>query len=343
MFKFKFIPLLYIILLAACQQEVAIPTLRVLPSPTYTVTASVTPTATNTLIASFTPSPTVTATLSRTPTNTPIPTISPTPTLTRTPTLTPTPTATLTPLPTRTPEPLVINLYQSSIRTGNHGDPVRFRWDTNGETARIERLDAQGNVVESLPVDPIGSYSTNLPPDGALVIYRLVAMRQGEETSSSISFNFQAACTIQWFFQTADDVGCATTGVMGGQLYYQQFERGFMIRLVSAGRDRVCGVQNDSNIYTCFNYQPFTGTPTVTPVPNRFAPGDAFAGVFYNQLAIGGFWYDQIGWATSQQVNSNTSTQTNDRGIMYVQTPQGIIGFDQDLNGGLTITRIQSQ
>lgn len=344
MVKIEIIPLIFILLLAACQQaDVVIPTLRVLPSPTNTATSTTAPTATHTLFPTFTPSPTLTFTPTPTHTNTPAPTLSPTNSVTPPPTGTYTATPSLTPLPTRTLEPLDIILYQSNIQSGNYGDPVRLRWETNGDAARIERLDSNGDIVETIAVNPIGSYQTNLPTSGAVVIYRLVAVREGAEVRSSISFEFRAACTITWYFSTADDIGCPSSGAGSGQLNYQQFEQGFMIRLRASGNDRVCGIQNATQIYTCFVFSAFTGTAPATPVPNRFEPGDSFADAYYNQLAIGGFWYDQIGWATSQEISTTASVQSSDRGIIYIQTPQGIIGFDQNLNGGQTIIRVTEQ
>ncbi|MDQ7024168.1 MAG: hypothetical protein Q9P01_14765 [Anaerolineae bacterium] len=344
MVKIKFLPLIFMLLLAACQQEdIVIPTLRVLPTATNTATLTATPTATQTLTPTVTPSPTLTLTPTATQTNTPLPTSSPTNTLTPFPTRTNTATPSLTPLPTRTLETLAIALYQSNIRVGNYGDPVRFRWETNGDSARIERLDTNGNLVETIAVNPIGSYQTNLPTSGAVAIYRLVTMREGQEVRSSISFDFRAACTITWYFSTADDIGCPSSGASSGQLSYQQFEQGFMIRLRSAGTDRVCGIQNSTQIYTCFVFAAFTGTAPATPVPNRFEPGDSFADAYYNQLAIGGFWYEQIGWGTSQEISTIASVQSSDRGFIYIDTPQGIIGFDQNLNGGQTIIRVIEQ
>jgi hypothetical protein len=342
MLKFKWILLFLMLILAACQQQAAaVPTLASFPTATETPVATITQTPTNTLVPSFTPSPTLTPTLSRTPTNTPIPSVTPTKTITPLPTATHTPTATITPIPTRTPDPLSITVYQSDKQTPTYGEVVRLRWETNGETARIERLDSTGAVVETLAIEPIGSLQTTLPTEGAIVIYRLVATRGTEEVRSSISFSFQAVCTQTWFFNVTTDIGCPLSPPTGGQFTYQQFEQGFMFRLRSVGIDRVCGVQNSNNIATCFPYLGYTSTPTVTPIPNRFAPGDSFKNAFYVQLAIGGFWYNQIGWGTSQEITSSAQTQTSDRGIMYIQTPQGIIGIDQNLSGGQPIIRIQ--
>lgn len=345
MVNYKIIALLLtLLLLVGCQQqEVIIPTLYELPTETPTYTPTATPTATYTLIPTNTPSPTLTPTLSPTPTNTLVPTATPTNTITPLPTATSTHTPTLTPLPTRTPEPLVITLYQANPTEAGYGQTVRLRWESNGETARIERQNNAGNIVETFTVNPVGSMQVVLPLEGTLAVYRLVIVRGAESTQQSIAFTLTPPCQNTWFFNPAENIGCPLSLAMSGEFDYQVFERGFMFRIRSTTYNRVCGVQDSTSVYTCFPVVSYTDTPSVTPVPNRIRPGTAFQEVFYEQLAVGGFWYDQIGWGISQQTTDITTYQASDRGILYMQTPQGVLGFDSNLNGGQIIIRVRTQ
>ena len=89
--------------------EGAIPSARLVVTPTPTATPTATPTETPTPTPTETPTPTPTETPTPTPTETPTPTPTETPTSTptETPTATATPTATLTPTRTPTPSPTV--------------------------------------------------------------------------------------------------------------------------------------------------------------------------------------------------------------------------------------------
>ena len=300
------------------------PTLTLTHTPTQTVTSSptashtATHTATSTVTATHTPRATATATLTFTP--------SPSPTL----------AASLTPIPTRTPNAPMIDVFQVNNATVNNGDPIILRWVVQADSARLEVIDNAGNVLQQLSVGLIDAYTTNTPLTGNVVTYRLTAIRGIEEVRSIITVDMGGAtsnCNNPWFFNNVpSSAGCATTSTNSVSLVFQQFENGFMFQTSASNAVRVCGVQFDRNVYSCYTPQPFIGTPPVTPPTGLLAPDALFANAFYTQLATGGLWYDIIGWATAPAITSTVQRQTGSDGRTYYQLPNGIYPFDASLS-----------
>lgn len=336
-----------LLLLSACQAEepAALPTLVSFPTatetltPSATFTSTVTPRATDT--ATFTPSATNTATLTPSATWTRLPSATPTITLTFTPTATNTPEASPTALPTRTPDAPIIELFQSNLVSVSPGNPFILRWIAQADTLVLETL-VNGVVTQTQNVPLIGTYSTNAPASNGQIVYRLVASRSGQEARSTITIEVGSLCTFVWFFQNPPiNIGCAASLSTPTMVSFQEFERGFMFRLSINGTNRVCGVQTATGNYSCFAFQPQILVPPVTPPSGLFAPMPEVAYSFYNDLATGGFWYDQIGWGRNAGSTTNTSYQLGENGKLYVQLPNGIYAFDGGLLSlGSTYTRI---
>jgi hypothetical protein len=335
--------ILLLILLTACQaqtQQAALPTLVDFPTATETFTPSATFTATNT--ATFTPSatstatstPTATFTPSITPsaTNTRPPTATPTVTLTFTPTATNTPLASPTPLATRTPETPVIELFQANDVTVAPNDPLILRWVAQADTVRLETMQ-NGVVTQTQNVQTVGTFSTNAPATNGQIIFRLTASRGGSETRSTVTIEVGPRCNFTWFFQNApQSIGCPLGPSTPTQVTFQQFQEGFMFRVGLNGNNRVCGVQVTDAVYSCYAYQPFSGTPPNNPPSGFFAPAADVAYSFYNDLATGGFYKDQIGWGLVAGAASNSTTQVGENGLVYIQLPNGIYSFDSGLS-----------
>lgn len=110
-----------------------------------------------------------------------------------------------------------------------------------------------------------------------------------------------------------------------------------MFRLQVNGQDRVCGAQLDRNQYICYPYALFSGTVPATPVPNFQAPGVDLAAAFYTQLAIGGYWYDVIGWASGAYLSAPLTIQTDSQNRLYVNLPIGVYRFDIALTSGAVV------
>lgn len=336
---------LLVAVLAACAPESAepLPTLAVLPTlepsatPTETLTPTITPTATATDTPTLTPTPTntATATITPSPTNTALPTATPTFTITPTFTATATSTATATATLSATPNTPSILSYQASADTAQPGQSITLTWNASADSARIERLNQAGNIVETFPVTPTGQAMFTIPGGERVVIFRLVAARGGSETSLSISISVQVVCNPPWFFANPPaDIGCPTAAALGVPGTFQTFERGFMFRIQLPGVDKVCGIQNDRNRYACYNYAAYTGTPPATPPTGFQGPAVELQDAFYNQLAIGGFWYTIIGWGTTAPIPTTYSVQYDTTGRIYISTPLGAYRFDGALTSG---------
>lgn len=333
--------LLFVIILlaSACQvneQAVVLPTLVEFPTETATI-ASDTPTITATFTPSFTPSDTATSTDTYTPSATFTSTVTATHTVTRTPRATatatslPTLTPTLTPIPTRTPNAPVIELFDASQLTVPMGDPITLRWIADADTLFLETMDPSGVVLQTVPVDPTGTYTTNVPTSGIAIIYRLIAVRGSEETRAAITVDLGTVCNLNWFFNTLDSTACPASSPRQNPLTFQQFQNGFMFQTTINGSDRVCGIQNDYNVYSCYTVMTYAGTPPATPPVGFLIPSAAFEDAFYNHLATGGFWYDVIGWGISIPSLTSVQIQEGDNGLIYIQLPIGIYAFDRNL------------
>lgn len=331
---------------AACSgaaQDEALPTLAILPSPTDTLTPTNTPveTWTPTPTETETPTPSPTSSPTHTPTFTPTNTVPASPTSTNTVAPTATPTATLTPTEIVVVPAPVIRSLSTNRQTAVPGEAIIVRWEAEADAARLETLNAGGTLLSSEPVTLLGTSNQIVPGGVTAVIYRLVAIRGDNEVTQSVSVTVGQACEIPYFFGTApSDAGCSPSGAVQAQGVYQTFERGVMFRITYDGMDKVCGIQNDRRRYSCFNYRPYTGTPPAQPPAGLQPPATDLQDVFYNQLAIGGFWYDVIGWGVSAPSTSPLTVQRDSSRRIYIQLPIGVHRFDPDLTSG-AIERIE--
>ena len=346
-----------ILVVAACdnQQDAELmPTLAILPSATSTDTPTITPT--------FTETPTETPTLTRTPTRTPTNTLSPTSTVSLTPsqtftptvsatstltltfTQTPTFTATATPLATATPTLTftptlpIISFFQSNVTTAAPGAQVTLRWSASADTVEIRQLQpGTATILQSFVVAPIGSQVVTLPTTGNVALYRLVAMRGGQQTTTDLNITF--TCVNTWFFAVTAPGGDCPNGpsvsVVGS---YQPFERGVMFMFTNQNaQQRVCGLQNQDNRYVCYanGWDGSTEVP-YSPPSGLDEPDDMFNWAFANTTsASGNSWENQIGWATSGSPNNNPVTvQYDTKGRLYIRLPNGTYFLDGDANFG---------
>jgi len=114
-----------------------------------------------------------------------------------------------------------------------------------------------------------------------------------------------------------------------------------MFRLEWNGRDRVCGIQNNRDRYRCFEYEDYEESSVPAAPPAGFEPpGEDFEYAFYEELAIGGDWWDEIGWGRDEVDDDSLQVQPDERGGIIVDLPEeGIYRFDERLDGG-TVERI---
>ncbi len=341
--------LMIALLLAACAPSQALPTAAILPSAlpssTFTLTPnqpSATPTLTPTSTATFTPTLTFTPTASPTLTDTPRPTATYTRTITPTPTLTPTPTNTATPLPSMTPIEAHILSFTVDPTKANANQPVTLTWQTDADVVRIERLKPDGTIAETIPVQASGAATVTVPGADAKVIYRLVAAKGVNEISQTVTIDVAPNCPFTWFFTTSQPLPCAASAPIQSAGVFQVFQNGFLFKVQVNSLNKVCGVQYDRNVYSCFNAVTYTGTPSITPPPDAQAPGIDLADVFYNQLAVGNYWYSAIGWGTGTALTPTITTQYDANGNLYVQLPNGVYRFDGTLSAfGGPLVKIQ--
>ncbi|MEP6988868.1 MAG: hypothetical protein ABI970_24920, partial [Chloroflexota bacterium] len=192
------------LLLAACQPQqevVVLPTLAVLPTLTPSNTPTETPVATATSTATDTPTATPTSTATNTATPTPsltfTPSLTSTYTITPTATNTPTSTATNTPiasntpvLPTATLTPIAPQIlsFNSTATNVTANSSITLVWSAQADSARIDVLNAQGQVSQSFNVVPSGSLPVTVPGNlGTLVVYRLVVFRGAAQDTRSVA------------------------------------------------------------------------------------------------------------------------------------------------------------
>lgn len=337
------IPLLIIV--TACQPQpaevVELPTLAVLPSFTpsdtplpATDTSTPTPTHTPTDTPTFTPTFTVTA--SQTPTVT----LTHTSTVTPTFTLTPTSTATHTPVATATPNvPQILDFTASSTSVAPNTN-ITLRWSTIADSARIDQLNQQGAVVQTFSVPPTGEIAVAVPGNlGRLVVYRLAALRGGQEITRSIPVTI--TCSIAWFFGNEFapiGSGCpaAVGAVASGK--FQPFERGVMIYVTANGLNRIYGLINDGSRYTSFT-SGWDGNSMDydSPPGGLYRPSNEFRWAFLNTNAPGNTWQNALGWATSEINRDARTIQFEDTGAFYIDSPIGVYRF----SGGDTGTWVK--
>jgi hypothetical protein len=322
------IPLILMFVLAAgCTPEpqvIELPTLAVLPSLTPSDTPSPTPTFTPTL----TPTATFTATI--TPSRTPTATLTPTSTLTPTNTVTPSPTASLTPTLTPTPNTPAIIDFTASASSAPPGSAVSLRWVSVADVARIDQLNQQGAVVQTFSVPPSGELAISIPANqGRLVVYRLVALRGGQEASRSVPI--QVTCPIAWFFGNEfapANSGCpvAVGAVAAGK--FQPFERGVMIYVTANGLNRIYGLQNEGGRFISYaNGWNGSDLDYDNPPSDRRRPQEEFRWAFLNTLAPVGTWQNALGWATADINRDSRTIQFEDTGAFYIDSPIGVYRF----------------
>ncbi len=341
--------ILLVLLIAACspQSEVAeLPTVAVLPSLTPSNTPTLTNTPTNT--------PTPTATLTPTDTSTPLPTLTFTPsvtvtssltptfTVTSTFTLTPTNTATLTPTITATPNLPSIISFAASTTAAQPGTSVTLTWSAVADSARIDQLDQQGTITQTFSVVPSGQLPVSLPSNsGRQVVYRLVAIRGGQQAQQSIPI--QITCAIPWFFgdqYAPPDSGCPAAVGAVGTGYFQQFERGQMIWVNANSLNTVFGMQNDGNRYISYVAAgDGSGISYDDPPSGLFKPRDQFRWAFVNTLAPVGTWQNAIGWGTSDINRDSRTIQYETSGAFYIDAPTGVFRFSGGDSGTWTKIR----
>lgn len=329
---------------------VQLPTLEPTLRPSATFTPSITPTATATGTATSTATVTYTATTTvtnipsatSTVTNTARPSASPTSTLTYTPTATATPTITPSPIATATSSSPSISSFQSNVTTAPAGGQVELRWVANADIVTLETLNPQGQVLSTATVPAIGTTTAIVPIGGTQAIYRLTAQRGTFTQQLSLTIAIQPVCTTPWFFTTTPNnaIGCPGTTQANYTGAFQTFERGFFFRVVLGSLDRVCGIQNDLQLYTCYPYAAFSGSPVTTPAPNTQPPYADFASPYYSQLAIGGTWSGVIGWGTSPGTSTAIVGQLGQNNKWLIQLPLGIYAFDNGFTSG-TLQKVQ--
>jgi hypothetical protein len=276
---------------APAPQEVgALPTLIEFPTETETSI----PTET------LEPSPTETATITELPSNTPTQTISPTPTVDTTGTavsLTTTaiaiqdvtgtsvsdlnqqvqqtqtalantnatasanPPIAVTITGTAGPDAPRINVFQADPTSGAVGAAVTLRWDVVADVVRVERVNINGQVVETFSVTPVGQLPVTIPAnEGNAITYRLTGIRGVQEVSAVLTVSVTngslpvgtpgtpgvpatpgtgtptgvTGCSVNWFFGNEiapTAAGCPVGAAVQVAGAFQPFERGRMLYL----------------------------------------------------------------------------------------------------------------
>ncbi len=342
------------LLLAACQPQaetVVLPTVAVLPSLTPSNTPTIAPSPTLTSTATYTPTATptstatpITPTATFTPSKTSTFTLTPTFTLTATNTLTNTPvppTSTNTPVATATPLAPQILSFNPSATNVTANSSVTLVWSAQAESARIDVMNAQGQVTQTFNVVPSGSLPVTIPSNlGTLVVYRLTVFRGAQQDTRSVAITVQ--CATAWFFgnqYAPPNSGCPTGPQTTGTGAFQAFERGFMIYINDSNRNTIFGAQNQdarfitypngwdgTTAYTCF------GTPTSGLV----APQNMFAWVYCNTNAPIGAWTSSVGFGTINIDTGNRTIQFEDTGAVYIDSPLGVFRFSNASSGTWT-------
>ena len=309
--------LIVALIVAACdnnQQSVGeLPTLVELPSftPTNTVLPTNTVTNTPTPIPTFTPTSTITNTPTASYTITPRPP-------TGTATLTPTATNTATPTASDTPDLPIITTFTSTAFSVVGGSPVTLIWETNGEVANINQLNAQGIIVNSFSVTPNGQLPVTVPNNESIVMYELTIQRGGQSTSSQIQIAIQVACANAWFFASTistADVGCPAGPPITTTGKVQLFERGLMFNVVVNGENRVYGLTEPDARYV-YHISLWDGQTVHTSgcgnaPAGLLDPADVFNWMYHTQFGPQATWCDPnfgIGWARSVVDPANVMT-----------------------------------
>lgn len=314
-----------------------LPTATETLTPTITFTPTITPTASSTPTLTHTPVPTETET--GIPTETPTPTITSTDLPpTATPTFTITPTETPTPLPTATATPLapeIISFTASSV-TVTGGSAITLTWQTNADTASLQRLNDQGVVQETFSIAPTGQLPVTVPNITGQVTYRLIAQRGGQEVAQSLQIAVQMTCSFNWFFGNQFAEGCPQSQEVSAIGAVQLFERGIMIQVTAGGQNRVYGLNNTNGQYMVYN-NAWDGTTTYTcacgsPPAGLFDAQGVFNWAYNNTNGTTGPWWTPsgIGWAVNNIDTNNFQTLQahSDGSSFYLRVPGiGVIRF----------------
>ncbi len=342
------------LLLAACQPQeeaAALPTIAVLPSLTPSNTPTTTPSATSTNTptntptatptATFTPTLTPTSTITSTFTLTPTFTLTATNTVTNTPVPTSTPTNTNTPVPTNTPPAPQILSFNANATNVTANTSIMLVWSTQSDSARIDVMNAQGQVIQNFNVVPSGSLPVTVPGNiGTLVVYRLVVFRGSAQDTRSVPITVQ--CSTVWFFgnqYAPPNSGCPTGPQTTGTGAFQAFERGFMIYINDSNRNTIYGAQNqDARFITYANGWDGTTTYTCfgTPTSGFVAPQNMFAWAYCKTNAPIGGWSTSVGFGTTNIDTGNRTIQFEDGGAVYIDSPLGVFRFSNASSGTWT-------
>ncbi len=255
-----------------------------------------------------------------------------------------------------------INRFDASQTTAAPGTAVTLRWDTVADIVRIERLNINGQVIQTFSVTPVGELPVTIPAnEGSSVTYRLTGIRGVQEVSALLTITVSGDpipvntpitpgtpgtgvgdCAINWFFGNEfvpTEHGCPpvpATQVAGAS---QPFERGLMIYLVypAATTGSVYALVNDvlqPNRGTVTQYiNSWDNTSTFSsygcasaPPPGLYEPQQMFAWAYCTQLAPGGFWSTILGYATNLIDTSQRQIQFDASGALYVEVPDTASG-----------------
>jgi hypothetical protein len=187
--------------------------------------------------------------------------------------------------------------------------------------------------VQTFSVVPSGQLPVLVPGNlGRLVVYRLVAIRGGQEATASVPITIQ--CSIGWFFGNEfapPGSGCPTAVGAIGQGAFQSFERGFMVYVNANGLNTIYGLQAQNNLYIGYT-NGWDGTTSYTcfgtPPSGLLAPQELFAWAFCNTNAPIGSWTGALGWATSGLNRDQRTIQFEEgTGAFYIDAPVGVFRF----------------
>jgi hypothetical protein len=225
------------------------------------------------------------------------------------------------------------------------GTTVTFTWQAEGDTARLDRLNADGVTLESFPVPVSGQYSQVIAGSARLVIYRLVVIRGSQEATANIPIS--VICQIPFFFGDAiapATAACPSEAARTGDGAYQGFERGLMIFVNVSSLNKIYGLSGDS-LYAGFTNNWDGVTLREDPAPSGLViPQQMFNWAYYNTLAPIGGWNSAIGWGIGGIDTGQRTIQYegafNGAGAFYIDAPgNAVYRFSGSNNGSWTRIR----
>jgi hypothetical protein len=262
-----------------------------------------------------------------------------------TPSLTPTSTLTPSPTPSPTPDKPQIIAFTASAASVTGNSTITLAWETIADSARIDQLNKQGGVVQPFSIALKGSLQVVVPGNqGSLVVYRLVAIRGGQEVTKSLPITIQ--CPIAWFFGNEfapPGAGCPTAVGAVGTGAFQPFEHGFMIYVNADNINSIYGlVTQDSRYISYKNAWDGSSQTGSSPPSGRFAPQQMFNWAYFNTNAPIGSWANVLGWATGNiDTGSRTIQYEQGTGGFYIDSPVGVFRLSGTNTTGLTWQRIK--